>query len=260
METDDTYESGFQAIQVESLPPSATAQTRYEDVSARDRYEKKLEYGDGAGKLLDPYLMQIGWQNDPSLWPDLTFCNIYQYLINMPGMFSRESMKANKSLDAYSFAVSGHVEEVKYMDITNMPFCLMKSKVIPSMRIRDKPHELWVYLVKETAEVYCAHCTCMAGLGEVGSHDAALLFKMEIAVKMGLTKTSSTSEACKWNASFRKQLEPLTLQEMAETGLLRGNRKRPVASSYPSGRATKPSAEVLNSFHDVCPNAAFFTS
>jgi len=30
METDDTYESGFQAIQVESLPPSATAQTRYE--------------------------------------------------------------------------------------------------------------------------------------------------------------------------------------------------------------------------------------
>ena len=59
------------------------------DVSARDRYEKKLEYGDGAGKLLDPYLMQIGWQNDPSLWPDLTFCNIYQYLINMPGMFSR---------------------------------------------------------------------------------------------------------------------------------------------------------------------------
>ena len=97
-------------------------------------------------------------------------------------------------------------------------------------------------------------------LGEVGSHDAALLFKMEIAVKVGLTKTSSTSEACKWNASFRKQLEPLTLQEMAETGLLRGNRKRPVASSYPSGRATKPSAEVLNSFHDVCPNAAFFTS
>ncbi|KAK2193199.1 hypothetical protein NP493_14g07061 [Ridgeia piscesae] len=31
------------------------------------------------------------------------------------------------------------------------------------MRIRDKPHEPWVYLVKETAEVYCAHCTCMAG-------------------------------------------------------------------------------------------------
>ena len=89
-----------------------------------------------------------------------------------------------------------------------------------------------------------AHHTCSTKyllsfrLGEVGSHVAALLFKMEITVKMGLTKTSSTSEACKWNASFRKQLEPLTLQEMAETGLLRGNRKRPVASSYPLDRAT----------------------
>ena len=32
METDDAYESGFEAIQVESLPPSATAQppTQYE--------------------------------------------------------------------------------------------------------------------------------------------------------------------------------------------------------------------------------------
>ena len=69
------------------------------DVS--DRTEKKLEYGDGAGKLPDPYLMHVGWQNDPSLWPDLTFGDIYQYLINTPGMFSRESMKANKSLDTY---------------------------------------------------------------------------------------------------------------------------------------------------------------
>ena len=71
------------------------------DVSARDRYEKKLEYGDGAGKLPDPYFMQVGWQNDPSLWPDLTFGDIYQYLINTPGMSSKESMKAYKSMDAY---------------------------------------------------------------------------------------------------------------------------------------------------------------
>ena len=34
------------------------------DVSTRDRYEKKLEYGDGAGKLPDPYLMQVGWQSE----------------------------------------------------------------------------------------------------------------------------------------------------------------------------------------------------
>ena len=61
------------------------------------------------------------------------------------------------------FAVSGHVREVLLKDVENTPFCLLKSKVTPSMRIRDKPHEPWVYLNRETAAVYCAHCTCMAG-------------------------------------------------------------------------------------------------
>ena len=81
---------------------------------------------------------------------------------------------------------------------------------------------------------------------------------MEFVVKMGLTETSSTSEACQRNASFHKELEPLTLQEMVEMGLFGDN--RPVASCHASGRAPLPSAEVLKSFHDVCPNAVFFTS
>ncbi|KAK2146973.1 hypothetical protein LSH36_576g03049 [Paralvinella palmiformis] len=92
------------------------------------------------------------------------------------------SMKAYKSLDTYRFAVCSHVQEVRYMDITSTFFCLIKSKATHYMRIRDEP---WVYLIKETADVYCAHC--MAGLGEVCSDIAVLLFKVEIAVKTGLT-------------------------------------------------------------------------
>ena len=34
------------------------------DVSGRDRYENKLEYGDSTDLLPDPYFMQDGWQND----------------------------------------------------------------------------------------------------------------------------------------------------------------------------------------------------
>jgi len=48
----------------------------------------------------------------------------------------------------------------------------------------------------------CIYCR----LGEVCSHIGALLFKVEIAVKMGLTQTSSTSKACQWNNSFRKEV------------------------------------------------------
>jgi len=63
--------------------------------------------------------------------------------------------------------------------------------------------------------------------GEVCSHVAALLLKVDIAVKklkMGLTK-SFTGEACKWNASFCRQLELLSLQDMIEEVLLLGNHK-----------------------------------
>ncbi|CAC5384490.1 unnamed protein product [Mytilus coruscus] len=56
---------------------------------------------------------------------------------------------------------------------------------------------------------YCAHCSCMAGLGEVCIHVGALLFKVEMAVKIGITQTSSTSKACQWNNRFRKETENL---------------------------------------------------
>ena len=39
-------------------------------------------------------------------------------------------------------------------------------------------------------------------LGEVCSHVAALLFKIEAACKLGYNKTSCTSLPCEWNKSF----------------------------------------------------------
>ena len=36
------------------------------EVSARVQTERKLEYGDDASKLPDPYFMHDGWLNDPS--------------------------------------------------------------------------------------------------------------------------------------------------------------------------------------------------
>ena len=46
------------------------------DISARDQYERKLKYADSTDKLPDPYFMLDGWQNDPSMWPDLTYGDI----------------------------------------------------------------------------------------------------------------------------------------------------------------------------------------
>ena len=68
---------------------------------AKRRYKVKLLYNQGSCSLPDPYHLSENWSKSPDTWPDLTFCDIYLYLIDTPSMFTRESMKAYKSLDAY---------------------------------------------------------------------------------------------------------------------------------------------------------------
>ena len=51
-------------------------------------------------EALDPY--QLGsesWVDDPSVWSEVEFPHIYVYLIDTPGKFTREKLKALKSLE-----------------------------------------------------------------------------------------------------------------------------------------------------------------
>ncbi|XP_033747958.1 uncharacterized protein LOC117332976 [Pecten maximus] len=227
---------------------------------ARQRYETKLTYDKGQKSLPNPYRLSSGWVNDISTWPDLTYGDIYNYLIDSPGVYTKESMKAYKSLDAYRYVQSGHVQEVYYhpLDDRNL-FCFLKAKVVPSQRVNDKPHQPWICVNKDSGNIYCAHCTCMAGLGEACSHIAALMFKIQIAVHMGLTTKSSTSDICKWNSTFRKEIEPKTVSEMQ--GILKdGNRTHPVATVHATSRDPLPSDDIIKALKDVCPGAVFFTT
>ncbi|XP_021342823.1 uncharacterized protein LOC110443137 [Mizuhopecten yessoensis] len=222
---------------------------------AKLRYSTKLLYNNGTEKLPDPYALTEKWDPNPSTWPDLTFGDIYLYLIDTPSIYTKESMKAYKSLDAYMYVVSGHVQEISsHQVLDNCPFIALKAKVTPSQRARDKPHQPW----KNTGTVYCAHCTCMAGLGEVCSHVGALLFKVEMAVKMGLTQTSSTSKVCQWNNTFRREVTPTTVTDIFQS--IKGKRTKEVQSVQASGSATLPSKQLLDQLFAIVPEASFFTS
>ena len=81
--------------------------------AARERYIRKLQclYG-VVGELgdeecletLDPYkLPDDQWVDDLSKWPPVDYPNLYTYLIEMPGEFTREKLKAFKSLEAYNY-------------------------------------------------------------------------------------------------------------------------------------------------------------
>ena len=43
------------------------------------------------------------WLDDPSKWPEIQFGDIYTYLIDTPGIFTKENLRAYKSLEAYNY-------------------------------------------------------------------------------------------------------------------------------------------------------------
>ncbi|CAC5368836.1 unnamed protein product [Mytilus coruscus] len=129
------------------------------------------------------------------------------------GIFTRESMKSFKSLDAHIFYLSGWVKLVQSYIPEQSNHVILTADVTPSMRVNEAPHHPWIALTKD-GSVAVAHCDCMAGLSESCSHIGALLFKIEAAVKLGYTKTACTEEPCKWNADFVKKVVPATISKI----------------------------------------------
>ena len=59
--------------------------------------------------LHDPFqIYEKEWINGPSLWPPVHYGDISNYLVNTPGQYTVESLRAYKSLDGYNFFVSGN--------------------------------------------------------------------------------------------------------------------------------------------------------
>ena len=74
----------------------------------RARYERKLDivYADSGLEVLDPFsIPQEKWKDDVSLWPPVEFGQLYAYLVDTPGPFTREKLKAYKSLEAFNYYI-----------------------------------------------------------------------------------------------------------------------------------------------------------
>ena len=52
----------------------------------------------------DPYqFTSTEWIDDILLWPPVDFPSLYTYFIDAPGGYTREKLKAYKSLEAYNY-------------------------------------------------------------------------------------------------------------------------------------------------------------
>ena len=133
------------------------------DYEAKRRYKEKLKFENE--ELPDPYsLTEVELLDDLKQWPDIEFGNIYTYLINTKGLYTKESLKAYKSLEAYNFFHSGHVRTVYFYETsTSSRYAVLIAKVNPSQKSSSNPHEAWVIVKKEDGTIITGHCSCMAG-------------------------------------------------------------------------------------------------
>ena len=130
----------------------------------REQYIKKLTLQNE--KLLpDPFnIEEKNWSNEVTLLPDIAYPDIWNYLVETPSEFTKDKLRCYKSLEAYNFFVSGHVQDVSIHAIKNTSFFYVKTSVLPSQRqgLKEQLYEVWIALHK-TGWVLSANCTCMAG-------------------------------------------------------------------------------------------------
>ena len=96
----------------------------------------------------------------------------------------------------------------------------MKAKVRASQRTTVL-HLAWVAVNRKDGSVITGHCKCMAGYvvcfyclviiivnrwGEVCSHIAAILFKVEACIRLKIADVSCTSLPCAWNQSYSEKV------------------------------------------------------
>jgi len=98
----------------------------------REQYIKKLTLQNG--QLL----------SDPKYLPDITYLDIWSYLIDTPIDFTKDKLKAYKSLETYIFFVSGHVQDVSIHKIKEGSFSFVKTSVFPSQR-QGKKQQLYQF-------------------------------------------------------------------------------------------------------------------
>ncbi|XP_051999340.1 uncharacterized protein LOC127655511 [Xyrauchen texanus] len=165
--------------------------TNFEPVS-RNRYKELVNAYVGR----DPFLMKMSeFSVELEDLPTVEAVDITNYLVLQTSYYTRQQMKAYKSLEAYNFFVSGWVHNLGTKRLHD-DHRLVFAKVNHSQRSDETSLKTWI-IVKEDGEVIAAHCNCMAGLSESCSHVGAVLFSIEVGVKMRDT-ASCTTEQCKW--------------------------------------------------------------
>ncbi|RDD45061.1 hypothetical protein TrispH2_002946 [Trichoplax sp. H2] len=243
------------------------------DISQQFQYDRKLTPSKEE-RLPDPFTLK-NWKRDINLLPNVAWLDIYKYLVDTTSEFTQDTVKAYKSLKAYSYFLCGHVQDIYYHDIeVECQFCFVKSKILSSTLQGKKAefYHAWICTNKKSGSILTANCTCKSGLGSACDHVAAVLFKLLAYFQLELHTTTSSSKLSTWNQSKThtspRPLKKICFKRPKRSDLLPysthtdgvKDTKMNISYADPTAGAAGISEIQLTALKVAAPNAAIFTS
>eukprot|EP00794_Sanderia_malayensis_P005825 gene5825-6523_t len=121
--------------------------------------------------------------------------DLISYLVLDTSYYTIMQFKIFRSLYAYNQMVYRFISSVQGHIISNK--YVVVGKVRHSQRMNNPPVLLWTITEKD-GTILCAHCVCcMEGLGECCSHNASVLFYLQVWIRLN-GKLACTQVKCTW--------------------------------------------------------------
>ena len=134
----------------------------------------------------------------------------YPDMINFLMFYSSElgskDLSDYKNSKACSYYKSRWLQPSQYHNLSGSKYCIIRGECRKSQSIKDPFHKLWIILEK-TAKIRTCHYTYMAGMGETCNHVAAVMYRVEAAVRISLPSPACTSNPNDWLPNW-KTIEP----------------------------------------------------
>ena len=143
----------------------------------RNEYSKKLVVDDG--KIPYPFKIPHGWQTGEegmAFWPMILFPDIFSYLAFNPSELGSNVLSDYKNCKIYSYHMSGWLQWLMDRNLAGGKCYIFKGECRHSQSMNNLFHKFCL-IVEETGKICAFHC----------------MFRVEVAVRNGLTSASCTS-------------------------------------------------------------------